>query len=351
VLLEDISNARGVSGNEGAVRDVLLAAVKDRIDEHRVDALGNLICLRRARRAAAVGGPRTVMVAAHMDEIGLIVTGINSDGSLRFARVGGIDERILLSKAVLVGEKAVPGIIGYRPIHLIPGPEREKAADVSHAAIDIGATSKGGAERLVKLGDYVTFATRFELLGDEPDQVAKGRAFDDRAGCGVLCELLKGDYAFDLYAVFTAQEEVGLRGSTVAAHAVAPEIGLVLEGTVCDDLPRKKDVTPVTEVGKGPAISVADHTAIADARLVKLLVRAAQEQGIPYQFKRMVAGGTDAGALHLSRAGVPTVALSTPVRYLHAPTCLMSLTDYNHTVQLATAALHLIEGGLDTCKN
>lgn len=346
MLIEDISQARGVSGNEGAVRALLLDAVKEHIDEHRVDALGNLICLRKARRPVAPGGPAKVMVAAHMDEIGLIITGVNPDGTLRFAQVGGIDDRVLLSKQVLIGEKAVPGVIGYRPIHLIPPADRERAADMSKAGIDIGATSKGGAERAVHLGDYVTFASKFELLGEEPNQMAKGRAFDDRAGCCVLCEILQQDYAFDLYAVFTAQEEVGLRGAIASSFAVAPDVALVLEGTICDDLPRKRDVSPVTELGKGPVIDFMDNSMISDQRLVRLLVRAAQENGIPYQYKRMIAGGTDAGAIQLSRAGVPVVTMAVPVRYLHAPICLMNLTDYNHTVQLAVAALHLLEGGL-----
>jgi endoglucanase len=168
VLLQQLSDARGLSGNEGAVRDILREATRELADEQRVDALGILICLRRARRPGN-GFPRSVMLAAHMDEVGLMVTGINGDGTLRFAEVGGIDERILLSKRVLVGEKAVPGVIGYRPIHLIPREEREKAPDVSRAAIDIGATNQAGAERLVKLGDYVSFDTAFEVLGDGAD--------------------------------------------------------------------------------------------------------------------------------------------------------------------------------------
>ena len=346
MLLEELSQARGVSGDEGAVRDLLIKAVKPYSDEQHVDALGNLICLRKARRAPMAGGPRKVMVAAHMDEVGLIVTGINPDGTLRFERVGGGDERVLLSKAVLVGDKAVPGVIGYRPIHLIPGPEREHAADMSKAAIDIGATNKGGAERLARPGDYVTFATRFELVGEESNQMAIGKAFDDRAGCAVLCELMQEDYAFDLYATFTAQEEVGMRGARVAAYAVGPDVGIALEGIFCDDLPKKKDVSPVTQIGKGPAISVMDLSAIMDPRLVKLMVRAAEANGIPYQFKQMVAGGTDAGAIHLTHTGVPSVTVSVPSRYVHAPVSLLSLSDYHYTVQLTRAALHLLEGGL-----
>jgi len=347
VLLRELSEARGVSGNEGAVREMLLGAVKDHVDEHRVDALGNLICLRKARRTAAEGvWPRKVMVAAHMDEIGLIVTGFNSDGTLRFDKVGGIDDRVLLSKQVLVGDKAVPGVIGFRPIHLIPRAERERVADMSKAAIDIGATSASGAEKLVKVGDYVSFRTGFETLSEDGLRAVKGKAFDDRAGCAVLVELLKQDYSFDLYAVFTAQEEVGLRGAQVAAYAVKPDMAIALEGTICDDLPKKKDISPVTEVGKGPAITFMDRSVISDRRLVDLLVNTAKRLGIPYQFKRAAEGGTDAGAIHLSGAGVPSVVVAVPSRYIHAPVTLLSLNDFDHTVQLVRETLHALEGGL-----
>jgi len=345
VLLKELSEARGVSGHEKAVREVIQNVVREYCDETRVDALGNLICLRRARRTAP-HAPRRVMIAAHMDEIGLIVTGINSDGTLRFAKVGGIDDRILLSKRVLVGENAIPGVIGYRPIHLIPAAERERVADMTKAAIDIGATSKANAEKLTKPGDYIAFDTPYEVLEAEGLRTVKGKAFDDRAGCAVLVELLKEDYPFDLYAAFTAQEEVGLRGARVAAYAIQPEVAFVFEGTICDDLPHEKDVSPVTELGKGPAITFMDRSFIADARLVRLLVEAAERLGVPYQFKRAVAGGTDSGAIQLAREGVPSVTVAVPARYLHAPSSILSLNDLEHTVIIAREALRALEGGL-----
>ena len=349
MLLQALSDARGVSGNEAAVREVILSAVKDQVDEHRVDTLGNLICLRKARhQAQGERCPHKVMVAAHMDEIGFIVTGVNGDGTLRFGKVGGIDDRVLLSKQVLVGQDSVPGVIGYRPIHLIPRAERERVAEASKLVIDIGATNKGGAEKLVKLGDYVSFRTTFEVFGESELRAAKGKAFDDRAGCAVLTELLKEDYAFDLYAAFTAQEEVGLRGAKVAAYAINPEVALILEGTVCDDLPKKKDLSPVTEVGKGPVISFMDRSFIADRRLVKLLLDTATRLGIPHQLKQGAVGGTDAGAIHLTREGVPSAVVSVPVRYIHAPVSLLSLSDLDHTVHLVREALHTLEGGLES---
>jgi putative aminopeptidase FrvX len=346
MLLQQLSDARGISGFEREVRGIIGEAVGELVDEQRVDTLGNLICLRKARRPVE-GQPLKVMVAAHMDEIGLIVTGINRDGTVRFGKVGGIDDRILLSKQVLVGEAAVPGVIGYRPIHLISRKDREAAPDVSRAAIDIGATSKGAAERLVKLGDPITFRTTFGALENGELRCVKGKALDDRAGCAVLVDLLRHDYAVDLYAVFTAQEEVGLRGARVAAFAIAPDLAFVLEGTICDDLPKiDEDLSHVTEVGKGPAITFMDRSFIADRRLVDLLVDTAREEGIPYQFKKAAAGGTDAGAIHLSREGVPAVAVAVPCRNIHAPVSILSLNDLDNTSRLMVAALQRLEGSL-----
>jgi endoglucanase len=347
MLLQKLSDARGISGNEREVRAILAEAVADWVDEKRSDALGNLICLRKARRPLdGPGQPLKVMLAAHMDEIGFMVTGINKDGTIRFGKVGGIDDRILLSKQVLIGETGVPGVIGYRPIHLLSSTERQSAPDMSKAAIDIGASSKAAAEKLVKLGDAITFRTTFEAMEAGALRCVKGKALDDRAGCAVLVEALRHDYAVDLYAVFTAQEEVGLRGARVAAQAVGPDLAFVLEGTICDDLPKKEDLSHVTELGKGPAITFMDHSFIADRRLVDLLVRTAEAEGLPYQYKKATSGGTDAGTIHLAREGVPAVTIAVPCRNIHAPTSILSLNDLEHTTRLLVAALQRLEGSL-----
>ncbi|MHB9034496.1 MAG: M42 family metallopeptidase [Anaerolineae bacterium] len=350
VLLKELSEARGVSGNEAAVRELLLKAVEGSVDETRVDALGNLICFKKARKQAhSPNAPRKVLIAAHMDEVGLIISGFNGDGTLRYEKVGGIDSRMLLSKQVLVGEKATPGVIGFRPIHLIGRAGTEKVADISQTAIDVGASSRDAAGKLAQLGDYVTFRTSFEVLSEDGLRTAKGKALDDRVGCAELVEALKGDYAFDLYGVFTTQEEVGLRGARVAGYALNPDVAIALEGTVCDDLPkeRDRDVSPVTELGHGPAISFRDGSVICDKRLVKLFSETAEQEGIPYQYKRGAVGGTDAGALHLVREGVPAVVLSVPCRYIHAPVSVVSLQDFDNASRLLQAALVKLEGGLE----
>jgi len=334
-LLEKISEARGVSGHEDEVRQILLEAVRERVDEYRVDTLGNLITYKKARRPFPGEKPLRVMLAAHMDEVGLMITHIEESGLLRFHPVGGIDDRILLSKVVLIGDDKVPGVIGVKPIHLQEKKERDQVIKVDQMTIDIGATSKAEAEKLVKVGDYATFATCFAELGD----TVKGKAFDDRAGCTVLAALLQEEYPCDLYGVFTVQEEVGLRGARVAAYAIEPDVAFVFEGTICDDTPKKRDVSPTSELGKGPVITIMDRTFIAHRGLVDLLVRTAKEEGIPYQFKQPGKGGTDAGPIHLTKEGVPSAAVSVPSRYIHSPVCLLSKDDLQNTVRLMKAAL------------
>jgi putative aminopeptidase FrvX len=331
MILKALSEALGVSGNEGEVRAIIIEAVKDHVDEVRVDTMGNLITFKRGTGDS----PLKVMLAAHMDEIGLMIVHMEKDGLLRFRKVGGIDDRILLSKVVRIGKDKIPGVIGAKPIHLLKQGDRKRVTKVEDMIIDLGVSSQEEAEKLVKRGDYATFATPYVELG----AVVKGKAFDDRAGCAVLAELVKERYPSDLYAVFTVQEEVGLRGARVAAYAVAPDVAFALEGTICDDLPKKKDTSPTTRLGAGPAITLMDRSVIADKRLVGLLVETAKEEDIPYQFKQPGVGGTDAGRIHLTREGVPSAVVAVPCRYIHAPACLLSLTDFENTVQLMKKTL------------
>ncbi len=341
MLLEKLSNARGVSGNEAEVREILIGAIKDRVDEYRVDTLGNLIALKKA--TSGRGRKRKmqhVMLAAHMDEVGVMIVHHEANGHLRFRPVGGIDSRVLLSKVVLIGKDKIPGVIGVKPIHLLKASERQQVMDIEAMTIDIGAKSKEEAQGLVKLGDYATFATEFAEMGDG---LLKGKALDDRTGCAALVEILKRDYPCDLYAVFTAQEEVGARGARVAAFAIEPDFAFALESTVCDDSPKQKDGSPVTRVGDGPAITVIDNTMIADRRLVELLVETAKENRIPYQFKQAIAGGTDAGRIHLTKAGIPSVAVAVPTRYIHSPVSLLSKRDFENMIKLMSKALPQLE--------
>jgi len=341
LLLEKLSNAFGPSGCEDEVRRLLARALRDKVDGLQTDALGNLIALKTGT------GPEPrmkVMVDAHTDEVGLMITRIEKNGLLGFRAVGGADDRLLMAKGVVVGEKRLPGVIIAPPIHLSKPEQRQQVVKIEQMAIDIGATSEDVAKGLVKIGDYAAFDTRFEVLHDDGHRTAKGKAFDDRAGCAVAAALADGEYAVDLYLSFSAQEEVGLRGARVTAYRIAPDLAFALEGTICDDMPKKEDVSPTTELGKGPAITIMDRSFVADRRLVQLLVKQAQANDIPYQFKQPGTGSTDAGAIHLSRAGVPSAAVSVPSRYIHSPVSMVSLNDFDYTVALMKAVLKALPG-------
>lgn len=332
MILKQLSEAVGVSGNEGGARAVILDAIREHVDEVRVDALGNILAFKRG-----TGHDRLrVMLSAHMDEIGLMVVGHDGDGFLRVDAVGGIDPRLLPGTAVQVGPERIPGVIGLKPIHLVKGDEAEKVLPIEDLVVDVGANHKDEAKKLAPLGTTIAFATRFRELGP----TVSGKAFDDRAGCAVLVDLVRGErFRCDLHAAFTVQEEIGLRGAQVAAYAIAPDCAFALEGTVADDIPKDKDISPTSEPGKGPAITVMDRSFIADRRLVRLLTSTAEELGIPYQFKQPGVGGTDSGAIHQTRQGVPAATVAVPCRYIHSPVSIMSLDDFNHTVRLMRESL------------
>lgn len=332
MLLRELSEAFGPSGNEGAVRQLLRQALEGHVDRMWVDALGNLHTEKQG-----TGEDRLrVLVTAHMDEIGLMVIGHDDPGMLKVRPIGGIDPRVLPGVQVWVGPDRIPGVIGLKPVHLLEEGEAEKVAPIEQLRVDIGAKGKEEAKNLAPVGTVAVFATRFRELGP----TVMGKAFDDRAGCAVLAELLCGDrLPHDLHGVFTVQEEVGLRGARVAAYAARPDCAFALEGTIADDLPKEKDVSPTTELGKGPAITVMDRTFIAHRGLVRLLVKTAEAVGIPYQFKQPGIGGTDSGAIHLAREGVPCSTVAVPCRYIHSPVSLLSLADFENTVRLMREAL------------
>ena len=332
MILEALSNAFGPSGCENEVRQVVVDAIDGKVDEFRVDHLGNVIA---CQKGTANFGFK-VMVSAHMDEVGLMITHADERGLLHFTKVGGIDDRVLPAKVVRVGENRIPGVISMKPVHKLKPSERNQVVSYDQMAIDIGVSSKTEAERLVNKGDYAVFDVAFEDLGS----VLKGKAFDDRAGCAVLIALIEnGPYPFCFYPVFTTMEEVGLRGARVAGFSVMPDAAFALEGTICDDGPKEQDISPTTLVGKGPAISPMDRSVISDRRLLRLLVETAEAEGIPYQFKQPGKGGTDAGAIHLAKTGVPSLPVSVPSRYIHSPVCILGKSDLENTIRLMTAAL------------
>lgn len=331
-LLKQLTEAIGVSGDEKQVRLLIRDLVADHVDEWRVDTMGNLLATKKGDGTQ----PLRVLIDAHMDEVGLMITGYDRNGTLKFTTVGGVGDRALLGKVVQIGPRKLVGVIGARPIHLLKRSDVRRIVEKEAMRIDIGAKSKDEAARKVKVGQTAAFLTSYEELG----ACAIGKAFDDRTGCAVLIELLRRErYPFDLIAAFTVQEEVGLRGAGVAAYGVKPDAALIIECTPAFDQPNEDDVSPNVVLGKGPSIYVMDRTAIQDPRLVSHIMRTAAEQGIPYQIRQPGGGGTNTAAIQRTGSGVPAATIATPTRYPHTPVSMIDLTDFDHVINLAEASL------------
>jgi endoglucanase len=328
-LLERLCNASAVSGDEGEVRRIVLAEIEGLADEVKVDALGNVLA---TKKGTGRNRPR-VMVSAHMDEVGFMLVAEEGEGLYRFETVGGIDVRQLPGKAVLVGKDHLQGVIGARPIHLTTADERRRTIPLDTLRIDLGPGGKA------KLGERATFATRFQRNG--PVLIAK--ALDNRFGVATLIELLRhAPENIDLLAAFTVQEEIGLRGAKVAAHAFDPDLGIAVDSTPANDLPShdgEENNAYNTRLGLGPAIYIADGSTLSDPRLVQFLSATGDALGIPYQFRQPGGGGTDAGAIHRARAGVPSISVSVPHRYAHTAALISRVDDWKNT-------LALLQGGL-----
>lgn len=330
-LLKNLTEAVGVSGEEQEVRRLIRDLIADYVDEWHVDALGNLIATKKGTGASDL----RVLVDAHMDEVGLMITEVGSDGMLKFAPVGGFDNRALLGKVVQIGAKKVTGVIGAKPIHLLERGQYDNVVDMDAMRIDIGAKGKNDNGK-VKVGDRAAFMTQYEELG----KTAVAKAFDNRAGCAALIELLRAKpYPFDLIAAFTVQEEVGLRGAEVVAYTVQPDAAFILECTPAYDLPNEDDVSPNVALGKGPSVYVMDAGTIQDPRLVAHITRTAVAQNIPYQIRKPGGGGTNTAAIQRTGAGIPAATIAIPGRYAHTPTMMINLDDYANVVKLAEAVL------------
>lgn len=328
-LLEKLCNAMAVSGDEGEVRTIVLEELKEYADALKVDALGNVLVTRRGSAKKRL----KVMLAAHMDEIGFILTAEDGEGLFRFETIGGIDLRQMVGKQVLVGKEHAPGVIGARPIHLTTADERKKKIPLDNLRIDLGPGGKA------KVGDRATFATTFRRVG--PSIFAK--ALDDRLGVATLIEILKNAPPnVDLLVAFTVQEEVGLRGAKVAAYAFDPDMAIVVDSTPANDLPAwdgEENTAYNTKLDHGPAIYVADGSTLGDPRLIRLLTETGDGEKIPYQIRQPGGGGTDAGTIHKQRTGIPSVSISVPGRYAHSAIGLARLNDWKSTLALLDAAL------------
>jgi len=335
--LQTLCQLSGVSGREHAVREYILEQLNSYPTEKTVtvDALGNVLVHLKGEQAAS----QTLLFAAHMDEVGLIITHIEDNGTLKFAPVGGIDEKALFGTRVWVGD--VVGVIGGKAIHQCGGDEKKTVPSVSKMCIDIGAKDKAEAEQRVRIGDVATFGTDWITLGDHK---VKAKALDDRAGCALLLQLAQTTPKFDIVLAFTVQEEVGLRGAKTAAFAVEPDVAVVVDVTTAADIAGVSGADCVCHQGDGPVVSFMDGRTLYDADLYDTLMNTAKALGIPAQTKTRVAGGNDAGSIQTTGRGARVAAVSLPGRYIHSSGCVIDTRDYENTAQLLCAAVAAILG-------
>ena len=311
-LLESLCELSGVSGREAAVADFILKEVSSFADSKR-DQNGNIICFKKGKNSG-----KKIMIDAHMDEIGIIATYITTDGFVKFSCVGGISPAVLSGRRV-VFENGVIGVISSKPVHLASADEKKKYSDAEKLYIDIGANSKENAEKVISIGDTAVMVGEFKVQGN----TVISRALDDRVGVAVLIKLLKEDSDYDFYATFTVQEEVGCRGAKTAAFTVDPEGAIALECTTAADLHGVEEESAVCKLGGGPAVSFMDRSTLYD----KKLYETALNGPIKCQPKAAALGGNNSGAIHLTRGGIPTIAISVPSRYIHSASSVCNTED------------------------
>ncbi len=334
--LQKLSNACGVTGRENQVRDIMVEMLKPYADEIQVDRLENVIAIKKGKP----GKPK-IMLAAHMDEVGLMVKTITKDGFIQFAKMGGIDDRILPAQKVTVfTQKATyPGIIGSKPPHIQKEEERKKMITFDDLFIDVGAQNKEDAQALgISVGDPIAFDTPYMRLGND---AVVGKAFDNRAGCVTMVEAMKqlGKTECTICAVGTVQEEVGLRGAAAAAFGVDPDIALALDVTIAGDVPGVREYDTTVKMGKGPALTISDSGLITHPKILRWLIETAQEKKIAYQIESGLLGSTDAARISITRQGIPSGTISIPTRYIHSPVGMLSLKDIEAAAQLTIAAI------------
>ena len=337
-LLEKLSNASGVSGFEDEVRNLMQEELTGHVDDLDVDNMGNLIATKNGKPDG-----KKVMLAAHMDEIGLMVRYIDKEGFIKFSKLGGINDQMLLNQEVYIhsnGEKIL-GVIGSKPPHRMKAAEKKKPVEYENMFIDIGASSKEDAEEMINVGDPITIKQKFAELKND---LVMGNAMDNRVGCAILLEVMKRARSdATICGVGTVQEEVGLKGARTAAFRINPDMALALDVTISGDHPGMKEEEAPAKAGKGPCIILTDASGrgiITHPQVKELLIQVAEEEEIPYQIEVSEGGTTDATAIHLTREGIPTGVISPPSRYIHTPVSVVNIKDVENAVKLILAVLN-----------
>jgi endoglucanase len=317
------------SGDESAVRNYIISKIDGKC-EYSVDSLGSVIAFKKGKRTPK----NKVMLCAHMDEVGFIITDIDDEGYLHFSAVGGIDARVAVDRKVRIND--IYGVIGLKPVHLMKDEELATCPDIKKLFIDIGAKSREEAQKFISLGDNAYFVSDYVEFGNG---FVKSKALDDRIGCMYLIELINSELEYDTYFCFNVQEEVGLRGAECTAYAVKPDISVILESTTAGDLCSVKGGERVCVLGNGGVVSFMDRRTIYDKELYNLAVNTAKDNGIPVQTKTAIAGGNDAGAVQTAAGGCKVLAISVPTRYIHSASSVAKLSDIDNTRRLINAVL------------
>jgi len=333
-MLKEICEIPGVSGDEDKIRLFIKEQTCDYVDDLTEDVYGNLIVRKGKEKKPKI------LLAAHMDEVGMMIMNIEKNGLLKFKTIG-LHPQSILAKRVIIGEKQIPGVIGHKPIHLSQQAERNKMPAVKELFIDIGANSREEVEELIQIGELATFDTKFH----KDDDRIFGKAFDNRIGCYILIKLIQ-DTDLSAYFAFTVQEEVGLRGARIIAYRVNPDVAIAVDTTGANELPEKKDLPAYPILGNGPVLTVVDATIICDRKIIKLFEDTAKKHNIKYQYKQPMIGGTDAGVIHITREGIPSAVLSTPARYIHSPLSIASIKDIKNAIKLLTLTIEEILRGV-----
>jgi putative aminopeptidase FrvX len=337
-LLKRLSESLGPPGTEDEPRSILRRELEPFADEVRIDKLGNIFFTHKGKQKS----PK-LMIAAHTDEVAVLISYIEDTGVLRFYPWGIVDGLLLGQRFKMNGKKGtLYGVVGSKPPHVMNEQERKKPVPADQLFIDIGASSREEAEiKGAFVGMAGVFDTEFRELGND---YVMGKALDDRAGCFVLAEVFKWlkDQPYNVVAVGTVQEEVGLRGSRTAAWQVDPDFGLALEGTFAVDMPGVAPHQQSASLKQGPVVTVADRSVIVHPQVLRGLIDAAESEGIPYQFKKVPTGGTDAGSIHLTKAGIPSGTVACPCRYIHGPAAITTLKDLENTIKLVKAFIKQI---------
>lgn len=335
---KELSELNGISSREDEVRNYIIDKIKEQKDcSYIVDNLGNLIVEKKGSKTPE----NKIMIDAHMDEVGLIISYITSDGFLKFHNVGGINTKVLLGRTVKVN--GLTGVIGIKPIHLVSKDKSKDIPDKEELYIDIGASSKEEAEKYVSLGDSATFDSDYVEFGENGEFV-KAKALDDRLGCAIMLDMLLEKQEYDLTFSFSVQEEVGCRGAITATNRIKPDYAIALECTTASDISGVTGEKRVCELSGGAVVSFMDGGTVYLKDLYRKAMNIARENGIKAQTKTMIAGSNNASHIHKASEGVKTLAVSVPCRYLHSPSCVIKKSDVedvkNLVLKLVSAFAH-----------